>query len=381
MVWLTQSTAGCDETSLTVNTKGDPSYTFTATVSGSWYKLSPSGSTSAFGKVGTSFLIYFTANTGSETRTGSVTVTYSNGWSNTLNFSQLGHSSTSSYDRMWGEQPDYVSGSTYLYKTYYTTLSSGKNVRNYSICYDTSKKVSRWVAYPVHSVYMSGREYPVGTSTKGRTDAWAYEDAITEYSSSYPYYKITGYASNPPVISQSDQQYVEDTYGVGKYNRGHMLPSASRYNTWQTNAQTFYAVNMMPQNGPLNSGSWGTVENGVRNNACSDTLYVVVGTLFENSTTFNDRKGHKVSVPSHVFKIMLRTKKGNTGKSIADLKSASDFKSIGFLFENTGNSPVENAVVSVAEIEKRSGFKFFRNLPEEIADQVKSQKNLSDWNF
>ena len=37
------------------------------------------------------------------------------------------------------------------------------------------------------------------------------------------------------------------------------------------------------------------------------------------------------------------------------------------------------AVVSVAEIERRTGFKFFRNLDPKIADKVKQQKNLSAW--
>ena len=61
---------------------------------------------------------------------------------------------------------------------------------------------------------------------------------------------------------------------------------------------------------------------------------------------------------------------------------ADDLMCIGFLFENnnTGaNTSIKDAVVSVAEIEKRTGFKFFRNLNPAIADKVKQQKNLSAW--
>ena len=89
-------------------------------------------------------------------------------------------------------------------------------------------------------------------------------------------------------------------------------------------------------------------------------------------------------MPSHCFKILLRTKSGNTKKNISDIKSADELMCIGFLFENNENgtnSSLKNAAISVAEIERRSGFSFYRNLDPEIADEVKSQKNFSAWGF
>lgn len=162
-----------------------------------------------------------------------------------------------------------------------------------------------------------------------------------------------------------------------------MLPSADRYNTWNTNAQTCYATNIMVQDYDFNSASWGTLENKVRTKVCADTLFVVVGTLFENNKTIS-KNGRTISVPSHCYKMLLRTKNGNTKKNIADVKSADDLMCIGFLFENneTGaNTSLENAAVSVAEIESRSGFSFYRNLDASIADEVKSQCNFDEWKF
>jgi endonuclease G len=80
----------------------------------------------------------------------------------------------------------------------------------------------------------------------------------------------------------------------------------------------------------------------------------------------------------------LRTKKGTTGKRIQDITSANDLMCIGFVFANTGASAdasLSSAVVSVAEIEERSGFKFFQNLNPAIAAEVKKQKNYSAWGF
>ena len=57
---------------------------------------------------------------------------------------------------------------------------------------------------------------------------------------------------------------------------------------------------------------------------------------------------------------------------------------IGFLYENSvdeKDTSMSSVVVSVAEIEQRSGFSFFRNLNPAIANEVKQQCNFSEWNF
>jgi endonuclease G len=139
----------------------------------------------------------------------------------------------------------------------------------------------------------------------------------------------------------------------------------------------------MVQDYDFNSASWGTLENKVRTKVCADTLFVVVGTLFENNKTIS-KSGRTISVPSHCFKLLLRTKKGNSGKNISDITSADDLMCIGFVYENSRNSEnatMSSAAVSVAEIERRSGFTFFRNINSAIADKVKAQCNYSDWKF
>ncbi|MBR5885662.1 MAG: DNA/RNA non-specific endonuclease [Alistipes sp.] len=279
-----------------------------------------------------------------------------------------------SFDTRWSELPERVEGDFLKYKTYFTTLSDSTVVRNYSICYDTHKMVSRWVAYPLHEVYT--------TPKIERTDAWAFDDAITTYGEGG--YDIIGYELTEPVIPQ----YLQPNVKAGGFNdgenrkldRGHMLPSASRYNSWQTNAQTFYATNIFPQNARLNQQNWAEVEDRARRSICADTLYVVVGTLFENPTTFHSR-GRHLAWPSHCYKLLLRTRSGDTGKSIAQIDNAEDIMAIGFLFENTteGNVEPAEAVASIAEIEARSGIKFFPTLNPSIEKAVKEQKNIADW--
>lgn len=376
---ISRNSIGWDETSLSINTSGDVRYTYEAVIveGYEWCSFSSTSEQIATtGKVGNKFTLHVQKNETTVSRPATVFIKFSDGYTAELQFTQLGLSKNITYDRAWGEQPELLTQENLVYKTYYTTLSNGKYVRNYSVCYDTEKMVSRWVAYPIHSIYTDGRGYGDGS---GRTDAWAFDDAITEYYNGG--YKIIEYDFTDPVIPQTKQQnIVAGAYGTGD-SRGHMLPSASRFNTWMTNAQTFYATNMMPQNSKFNSGVWATVENGARKSACSDTLYVVVGTLFENARTFEAR-GRVITRPTHAYKLLLRTRSGNTKKSISEITDASEIKAIGFLFANESNAAdYKSAVVSIEEIEKRSGFTFFRNLNEDIAKQVKSQKNINDWNF
>ena len=375
---ISNNSKGWDETYNTIKTSGDVRFTWEATIVEGYDWCSFSMTEDIIvksGKVGGSVNIYFDKNETTVSRWATVFIKFSDGYNTTLSFSQLGKSENTTYDRAWGEQPAHTSGANLLHKTYYTTLSNGKFVRNYSICYDTEKLGSRWVAYPLHSVYTDGRGYPGG----GRTDAWAFDDAITEYDNGG--YKIIEYEFTDPVIPQDKQQnIVSGAYGTGD-SRGHMLPSASRYSTWMTNAQTFYATNMMPQNYDFNGGVWASVENKTRNNICSDTLYVVVGTLFENARTFTSR-GRTITRPTHCYKLLLRTRSGNTKKSISEITDPNEIKAIGFLFTNESNAVAyQKAVVSIKEVEERSGFTFYQNLNPAIAESVKNQKNINDWNF
>ena len=348
------------------------------------------------GFVGSDFSLKFDANDNDYERIARATITFSDGFTKSFELRQLVMSENPNYDRAWAEQPYHKEGSSLAHKTYYTTLNDKRTVRNFSICYDLDKICSRWVAYPAHNIYTSGRDYEVGGTTAGRTNAWAFDDAVTQYAYSTnwstAYEIVSTYRSDidaydtytHPIIPQSKQADIRFNSGIGGgYARGHMLPSADRYNTWNTNAQTCYSTNIMAQDYDFNSASWGTLENKVRTKICADTLFVVVGTLFENNKTVS-KNGRTISVPSHCFKMLLRTKSGNTKKHISDIKSADELMCIGFLFENNGtgtNTALKDAAVSVAEIERRSGFSFYRNLDPAIADKVKSQKNFSEWGF
>ena len=364
VIWMATSNGG--EQSQLITT-GKPNNSFSAVITEgaefcSFKLLSKSDSMS--GPLGKSVYIYLDANNSSADRTASIRVEFSDNTPDAmLRITQRAYSPSAKYDRhAWAELPGYVDNGDYVYKTYYTTLASDPaTVRNYSICYDTKRRISHWVAYPVHTCYT--------TPSVSRGNNWAYDP--NEYE---------------PAIAQSLQQHIVETYGSG-HQRGHMLPSASRYSTVKTNDQTFYATNMMPQNGDFNGGAWAQLESAVRSNGgtgARDTLYVVTGTWFGDNYTIEDKAGRKIAVPSHAYKVLLKARKRiPEGKSIADLE-ASELQAIGFWFPNpspraSAPTTVMQAACTVADIEARTGFDYFRMLRPEVAAEVKKQCNPASW--
>lgn len=370
---LVAETVSSSTTTNKISTQGPSGITFEATIvsqggDAEWcsFDLNKQVS-SAGGNVGDPAYLYLDKNNSDDDRTARIDVTYTNGYSTSLTLTQRA-AGFIDYDRSWGEQPEYRSDDAYIYKTYYATFVSnqffpGGKLRNYSVCYDVDRHISHWVAYPIFKkVY----ETPV----LSRVNDFNYDPN-----------------DQLPVIPTRDQQYIGTGgngrgYGARGYDRGHMLPQASRYNNYEPNRMTYYGTNMMPQNSTLNQNIWASLEGKVRGWGglqTYDTLYVVTGAAFKSTKTIDNANG-PIAVPSHCWKVLLR-QRGNQNRQISQFK-ADELKAIGFVFTNDAAgaaTSIESAVRSVKEIEELTGFKFFRNLDPAVADAVKSQKNLADW--
>lgn len=370
---LVAETVSSSTTTNKISTQGPSGITFEATIvsqggDAEWcsFDLNKQVS-SAGGNVGDPAYLYLDKNNSDDDRTARIDVTYTNGYSTSLTLTQRA-AGFIDYGRSWGEQPEYRSDDAYIYKTYYATFVSnqffpGGKLRNYSVCYDVDRHISHWVAYPIFKK--------------------VYETPVLR--------RVNDFNYDPndqlPVIPTRDQQYIGTGgngrgYGAWGYDRGHMLPQASRYNNYEPNRMTYYGTNMMPQNSTLNQNIWASLEGKVRGWGglqTYDTLYVVTGAAFKSTKTIDNANG-PIAVPSHCWKVLLR-QRGNQNRQISQFK-ADELKTIGFVFTNDdagAATSIESAVRSVKEIEELTGFKFFRNLDPAVADAVKSQKNLADW--
>ncbi|WP_288892495.1 DNA/RNA non-specific endonuclease [uncultured Alistipes sp.] len=365
VVRLDAETVNCNTTSNRIIAVGD-AMTFVATilsqdVGDAWCSFSSFDTLiepqfSKSGHVGTPMNLYLLRNETDQVREALIRVTFANGFSADLTLRQGAFSPTADFDRQWGEQPFFREGDTYIYKTYYTTLTRGGYVRNYSVCYDTQKRVSHWVAYPLTRNYVE----PAVT----RTNAWSY-DPNTQL----------------PEIPVQYQFNVANTYGTGDA-RGHQLPSADRYSNKETNAMTFYSTNIMPQNSDFNEGVWVDLENKIRDvraRNSRDTIFVVTGTYFAGNRYITARDGTRIGYPSNCWKVLLR---GSGGKAVWDC-SADELYGIGFWFANdaSNTASLRSYATSIADIERKTGFAFFRNIPAGAADAVKAQNRPSDWSL
>ena len=233
----------------------------------------------------------------------------------------------------------------------------GKQARNYTVCYSAKHHCPVWVAAPRHTMYQSGAS---------RTDAYGKDPSIP-----------------------SDIQYSSKSTGGG-CNKGHMLGSAERLSSTATNRQVFYYTNIAPQySSTFNTGGggWNTLEDWVDGHVCSDTLYVVIGAYFDKYTdgrgytdspaTISFGGRNDVSRPTMFYYILMRTKKGNSGKALKDC-TASEIKCAAFV--RSHKTPMKVAVsstemMSVSDLEKITGFTYFPNVPQ----APKSTYNASDW--
>jgi endonuclease G len=350
--WKETSTVTSEKGSSAVVLSGDLGDTWIAEITSGadWCSFSYSSQTakkngSINGQLDIVYL-YYSENKTSSQREADIVITSDSGESTVLTLVQFAKDQQNEVPfGRWSELPANKQNSNYTYVTHYVTLNN-QEVRNFSLCFDKTKKAALWVAYPLHDCYISNGS---------RTDAWDFD----------------------PLIEKEWQADLTKTY-KGNYDRGHQLPSADRVATNEMNKQTFYFSNMTPQLDRLNQDMWAQLEAKVRNNRCSDTLYVVTGAYFGSGAgTTTDGAGNTVPIPTHYYKVLLRTKSGKSTKAIKDC-SADELISIGFWVEQKsyGNiAPPTSICTTVKDIEQKTGFTFFPS----VAASVKEQNNPTQW--
>lgn len=241
--------------------------------------------------------------------------------------------------RGWTELPQMkdIEGTAWIYHN--LKLNNGKEFRSYSILYDAERRFPRWVAYPLNKTL---------AGSGSRSNKWDQTD---------------------PKIPADYQPYTQAGWGQSGFDRGHMLPSADRLINDAANWQTFYPTNMTMQRSDLNQGVWALLESQVRSWAATcDTLYVVTGAM-PSEEWRTDRAKNKVNVPSAYYKALLRYKASDSHQ----------YSGIAFWYDNIDypmeRQVLQSDVLTIAQLEERTGFNFFFNLTEEEAEYA--EKNIS----
>ena len=216
----------------------------------------------------------------------------------------------------------------------HTYSYNGKQYRNWTALVDKTKQAPLWNAF-----VMQKDAYP--DNGVGRTGSW-HED---------------------PGLPSSWQQCSSNS----GFSRGHFVASNYRQATGDANKQTFYYTNQALQyQTSFNDGVWNSLELAVKSNAPSgrDTLYVVVGVLYETSKTVGG-----VPCPSHFYKCLMKCSFNSSGSMTAA-------KGCAYLFTNEAQSgSYSKGLTSIDAIEQRSGWDFFTNVPKNLQDAAESSSS------
>ena len=208
--------------------------------------------------------------------------------------------------------------------------------------------------------------YILSYSEENEQAEWvAYELKKSELNYNNNDFKRPFFIEDPKVSSASADW---KNYRKSGYDKGHLCPAGDRKYSKSAFEETFYTSNISPQLHDFNEGVWNRLEQKVRYWAGKyDGIYVVTGGILdENLPTIGYED---VTVPNYFYKVLLDENNG-------------EYKMIAFLVPHQDSDlPLYEFVVSVDEIEKRTGIDFFPKLDD--VDEVRLEKNsdYKNWSF
>jgi endonuclease G, mitochondrial len=192
-------------------------------------------------------------------------------------------------------------------------------------------------------------------------------------------YQVTGSLSKGRITFRPDPHLppearsVDADYSGSGFDRGHQAPLADQTRVQRLRDETFYLSNVVPQNRRLNQQAWASLELRVRGWAqARDTVYAITGPLFwdpredDPSTAKGyvnyDWIGDHVSVPTHLYKIVVARKPDHSG-----------WEAIAFVVANKAldkSTDWSAFIKPVSWIQKRAGITFFPKLPASETSSV-----------
>ncbi|WP_445384101.1 DNA/RNA non-specific endonuclease [Robiginitalea sp. IMCC44478] len=206
----------------------------------------------------------------------------------------------------------------------------------YSLAYSEPHEQAAWVAYTLQPEHLS----------RARRKR--------------PYY-----VEDPEVPTRSAAWW---NYRGSDFNRGHLCPAGDRRFSERAYNQTFYTSNISPQHPDFNSGVWNRLEMQVRR-WCKKygKLYVITGGVLSGDLYSIGEEA--VSVPEYFYKLVFRGE-------------GTEISLIAFLIPNQpSEKPIEAFMVSVDELESRSGIDFYPQFSKTLQKRLESKEVHGNWEF
>lgn len=194
-------------------------------------------------------------------------------------------------------------------------------------------------------------------------------------------YKLTPPPKNVPHLKRPDGFRADwrnlglitsSDYTHSGYDRGHMAPNHAIALLYGKEAQeeTFLMTNITPQKPMLNQKIWQDLE-AIELDAFAPKfkeLWVYTGPLFDLKTA-HLKSSHFVEIPDAFYKIYV------------GIQDNGAIKTLSFIIPHNAkaNTRLEKYVVSIDEIERRSGFDFLYELDDTIEAVLEKEIDVSNW--
>ncbi len=224
--------------------------------------------------------------------------------------------------------------SNIVYASQHTCDETSLSHKYYKICFNKKTKLAHWVSYNLDEKMFRGQTR--------RTNKFKVDPLIPKDSPKPDYYKGSG------------------------YDRGHLAPAGDMRIDTTAMKESFFMTNISPQEPSFNRGVWKRLENLMRSLTQSNKTYTVVtGPLFEfKPKSFKTRF---LNIPKFFYKLIF-------------YKDKYEVKVLAYLLPNeVSKRPLSDFLVTVDEIERRSGIDFFKNLPITTQNKIESQIDTGAW--
>jgi len=164
------------------------------------------------------------------------------------------------------------------------------------------------------------------------------------------------------------------------FDRGHMCPAQDRSSKQEDMDATFYLTNIIPQSPASNQHGWERLESYSRELVKKgQVLYICCGPHGVGGTGKNGlrndvgRGNLDVTVPAKIWKVIMVLPSENAVPT-------KEMRTIAIIMPNDQSVGMDwpRYRVSVRDVEKMTGYTFFRNVPEEVASVIKNQVDTTE---
>ena len=176
----------------------------------------------------------------------------------------------------------------------------------------------------------------------------------------------------PNTFTPIDQD--EYKFGQDGYARGHLCPSADRKNSCENNQATFLMSNITPQKPALNGGPWEKLEAKTRKLVDKEhqECYIISGCGFK-SIRHKVIGKNRTHVPDWYWKVIVILPEAS-GDDLARITQDTRVIAVKMPNDDTADRNKDYRV-SPAEIEKKTGLRFFTNLSPKVAMALRRKKD------